>query len=236
MFEALRRWSRSILRLWQRHGGGRIVPLLSTVRLAGLLLAGFSLWLFAKLAEEVFEQETQRFDTQILLTIHQHHSSWLDRSIPLFTNIGAPSVLVGMAVGLGIYLFWKQQRSEAMTLAIGAIGALLLNTLLKNLFARARPELWSRVVDVKFYSFPSGHAMLSMVVYGLLGYLLALQYPQQRGWIAGITVLLILAIGFSRLYLGVHWPTDVLAGYAAGLVWLVACILSLEIWRQRHQV
>lgn len=96
--------------------------------------------------------------------------------------------------------------------------------------------LWERVVDVSHYSFPSGHAMISMVTYGMIGYLLVSKFPQWRGWITSLTLILVTGIGLSRLYFGVHWPTDIVAGYAAGLVWLLACIFSLQVWQDRRLV
>ncbi|MEW6497887.1 MAG: phosphatase PAP2 family protein, partial [Cyanobacteriota bacterium] len=119
-------------------------------------------------------------------------------------------------------------------LVIAAVGAAVLNNLLKILFGRARPELWERIVDVRQYSFPSGHAMISLVIFGMIGYLLSTKFPQWRGWIIGLTIVLVTGIGLSRLYLGVHWPTDIVAGYAAGLVWLFACIFSLQVWQDRR--
>lgn len=207
---------------------------MTTIRVLGLVLAALALWAFSQIADEVLEKETQAFDTQVLLTIAQWHRPWLDRWMVLVTDLGQPTTLVIASLLLSGLLLWRQRRSETMALAIAALGAVLLNTLLKNLFARDRPELWQRTVDVQFYSFPSGHAMVSLVVFGMIGYLLAHQFRRWRSWIAGLTVLLIGAIGFSRLYLGVHWPTDVLAGYTAGFVWLETCILSLEIWKHRH--
>jgi undecaprenyl-diphosphatase len=149
-----------------------------------------------------------------------------------FTFVGEPKLLLVICLSLGIVLLARNHRSEAATIAITGGGAIGLNLLLKKLFARARPQLWERVVDVRFYSFPSGHAMISMVIYGLLGYFLGARFPKQRWWIYSLTVVLVAAIGLSRLYLGVHWPTDVIAGYTAGLVWLITCILSLEIWKE----
>ena len=131
-------------------------------------------------------------------------------------------------------LWVRKHRSESITIAITGAGAVGLNMLLKQIFARDRPQLWERAVEVKFYSFPSGHAMISMVVYGLLGYFLGARFPKQRWLIYGLTVVLIAGIGLSRLYLGVHWPTDVIAGYIAGFVWLLACIFSLEVWKHFH--
>ena len=227
--------SRRILRAWKENVGSRILPLLTTVRFIGLLIAVFALWGFYEIAEEVLEQETQSIDTRILLTIRQWHTPFLDRLLIIITNIGNPSVLLVASLLLAAFLLWRKQRAETVTLTIAAIGALGLNVVLKNLFARSRPELWQRTVDVNFYSFPSGHAMMSVVVFGMIGYLLATHMPRWRIAIASFTVLLVCAIGFSRLYFGVHWPTDIVAGYAAGTVWLVACILSLEIWKRRYR-
>ncbi|WP_342746009.1 phosphatase PAP2 family protein [Brunnivagina elsteri] len=100
--------------------------------------------------------------------------------------------------------------------------------LLKELFTRTRPSLWKHIIDVGHYSFPSGHAMISLVIYGFISYVLAKEYPQYKKQIYAATTLLILTIGFSRLYLGVHWATDVIAGYAAGLLWLIVCTRNLE--------
>lgn len=225
--------STQIIRAWREHVTPRLSPLLSTVRLVGLMAAGLALWSFAEIADEVLEKETQAFDTSILLGLRELHNPLLDRLMIAITFLGEPTELTVLCLALGAWLLWRGQRSEATTLAIAAAGAVGLNFLLKDVFARARPALWDRIVDVRYYSFPSGHAMLSMVVYGLLGYLLATHLRRWRVGILASTVVLIAAIGFSRLYLGVHWPTDVLAGYAAGLVWLMTCILSIEIWRHR---
>lgn len=236
LFNLIRRLSKQIIAAWKQRVGAKVLPLLTTVRLAGLGLAAIALWVFAKIAEEVLEKETQAFDTSVLLSIERLHTPWLDPIMLFLTGLGDPTILVSVCVGVSLFLVWRKQRSEAMTIASAAIGALGLNLLLKNLFARARPQLWERVVDVRYYSFPSGHAMLSMVIYGLVGYLLASRFRTWRRTIATVTTVFILLIGFSRLYFGVHWLTDVIAGYAAGMVWLVTCVLSLEIWRQRSQL
>jgi len=211
----------------------RLFSLLLKVRIGGLLLAGLSLWVFEQIADEVLEKESYALDVGILLAIRRLHTTLLDQAMMGITFIGDPSVLLVVCVGIAVWLLRQKHRSEATTLVIAAIGAIGLNVLLKHLFNRARPMLWERIVDVGQYSFPSGHAMVSLVIYGFIGYLLATRFGRYRVWIAIITIFLIIAIGFSRMYLGVHWPTDVAAGYAAGLVWLIACILSLKIWRDR---
>lgn len=209
----------------------KIISLVSIIRVAGLAVAALAMWGFAAIAEEVLEKETYDFDSSILLALKNIHTPLLDRIMFGFTCLGEPNLLLAMCLTLGILLLAQKHRSEALTIALAAGGAVGLNILLKKLFARDRPLLWERVVDVRFYSFPSGHAMISMVIYGLLGYFLGARFPKQKWWIYSLTVLLIAAIGFSRLYLGVHWPTDVIAGYTAGVVWLIACIFSLEVWK-----
>jgi len=211
-----------------------LLQLLLTIRVAGIVFAALALWIFAEIAEDVLEKESQSIDTAILLLLRSLHSPPLDQFMLGITFWGEPSVLLIICLLLGIWWLIKQQRAEATTLAIAGVGALGLNYLLKVLFGRARPALWERVLDVGQYSFPSGHAMISMVIYGMIGYFLVKRFPRWRVLTIIGTVLLITIIGLSRLYLGVHWPTDVLAGYAGGIVWLTTCIFSLEIWQERR--
>jgi len=229
----IRHLSRLILNTWKHWVGPKLVPLLSTIELIGLAIAGLGLWGFAHIADEVLESETQVIDASILLALHQIQTPWLDQWMLGVTALGQPTFLVIVTLSISTVLLLRRQLPEAVILAIAALGATGLNTLLKEAFARARPELWQRVIDVRYYSFPSGHAMVSLVIYGLIGYLLATHFKLQSGWILGLTALVIVTIGFSRLYLGVHWPTDIVAGYAAGTVWLVTCILTLEVWRRK---
>ncbi|MEG3846599.1 phosphatase PAP2 family protein [Microcoleus sp. herbarium19] len=210
----------------------KIRSLISLVRLGGLAVAALAMWGFATIAEEVLEKETHALDAFILLYLRSFHTPQLDRVMLAFTSLGEPNLLLALSVSAGIILWVRKHRSEATAIAVAGAGAIGLNILLKQLFARGRPQLWQRTVEVKFYSFPSGHAMISLVIYGWLGYLLASRFPKQRWWIYGWTIILVAVIGLSRLYLGVHWPTDVIAGYTAGLVWLLACTSSLEVWKQ----
>ncbi|MGB8691348.1 MAG: phosphatase PAP2 family protein [Microcoleus sp.] len=210
----------------------KIRSLISIIRLTRLAVAALAMWGFATIAQEVLEKETYAFDTSILLDLRKLHTPLLDRVMLGFTFLGEPNLLLVICLSLVIILWVRKHRSSATTIAIAGAGGIGLNILLKQLFARARPQLWERTVDVRFYSFPSGHAMMSMVIYGLLSYFLASRFPRWRVGIFSLTLVLIAAIGFSRLYLGVHWPTDIIAGYTAGLVWLISCILSLEIWQQ----
>lgn len=222
-------FSKKLVHLWKKYVSAQLFPLFTAIEIVGLGIALLSLWGFAKIADEVMEQETQAFDTSILEAIARLHSPVLDGIMIFITTIGEPTVLVILGLILAAVLLGLQKRREALMLAIASGGGLALNFALKAAFNRARPELWDRIIDVSFKSFPSGHATMSLVVYGAIGYGLARQFPTWQKLIATITVLLVGAIGFSRLYLGVHWPTDIIAGYATGLVWLIACILTLEI-------
>ncbi|MCC5603606.1 phosphatase PAP2 family protein [Nostoc favosum] len=167
-------------------------------------------------------------DEAILLLIQRLHTPLRDRIMLGITFMGDPVVMLLSSLGLAISPLFYNRRWQATILGIAGVGATLLNCLMKLLFGRARPALWKHIIKVGQHSFPSGHAMVSIVIYGSMGYILAKQFPEWRFWIYGLTIILIAAIGFSRLYLGVHWLTDVTAGYAAGLVWLIACILTLE--------
>jgi undecaprenyl-diphosphatase len=167
-------------------------------------------------------------DEAILLAVQKLHTPILDRIIIGITKLGNPLALVLICLGVESYLLYNRRR-QATRLGLATASAIGLNYVLKVLFGRARPALWDRIIHVGHHSFPSGHAMVSMVIYGFISYILAEQFPQWRKQISALSAVLILAIGFSRLYLGVHWPTDVLAGYAIGLAWLIACILTLEV-------
>ena len=208
-----------------------LLPLVLTIRIVGLGLAALALWAFLQIADKVLQEQSHAIDKAILLALFKLHTPLLNQVMLGLTFLGEPTVLFVISLLGGIWLLIQSRRSEATILAIAAAGAALLNYLLKELFARARPVLWERIVDVGHYSFPSGHAMLSLVVYGIIAYLLLNHFPRWQLLIISLTWLLITGIGLSRLYLGVHWPTDVAAGYAAGSVWLIACIFSLEIHR-----
>ncbi|MBE8967037.1 phosphatase PAP2 family protein [Nostocales cyanobacterium LEGE 12452] len=176
---------------------------------------------------------TYNLDEAILLLIQRLHTPVRDRIMVSITFLGDPVVMLLSSLGLAISPLYYNRRREATILGIAGVGAILLNCLMKLLFGRARPALWKHIINVGQHSFPSGHAMVSIAIYGFTAYILAKQFPQWRFWIYALTVVLIAAIGFSRLYLGVHWLTDVTAGYGAGLLWLIFCILSLETTRKQ---
>jgi len=206
----------------------QLAPLLMTIWIGGLAVAAIALWGFAEIARSVWQQETLAMDTAILRSLQSLHSPQLDQLMIGITTLGDPTILILLCGSVTLALLQRRQWSDAIALSATLGGAIGLNFWLKAVFERDRPLLWERIVNASYHSFPSGHAMVSMAVYGLLGYGLSRALPQRQVIIFSLTTLLIAAIGLSRLYLGVHWPTDVLAGYAAGLVWLVTCVLGIE--------
>ncbi|MBU7587058.1 MAG: phosphatase PAP2 family protein [Nostoc sp. TH1S01] len=172
-------------------------------------------------------------DTSILLAIQKLHTPLLDQIMVGITSLGEPPLLFLTCLTWEAILLYRRRYLQATTFGMAAVGGISLNYLLKELFVRARPALWDYIINVNHYSFPSGHAMVSMVVYGCIGYSLSKEFPQWRSQIFTLTVILILAIGFSRLYLGVHWPSDVIAGYAVGLVWLIVCVVYEYLLTQK---
>lgn len=138
-----------------------------------------------------------------------------------------------LIVVVTLAILWRRSRQEAKIFALACLGALILNTGLKLFFSKPRPQLWRLLISEKSFSFPSGHALGSLVLYGFLAYLLATHYPKYAKIIYSLAVVAIAAIGLSRLYLGVHWPTDVIAGYGVGFLWLMICIIMLKLQELR---
>ncbi|MBW4591852.1 MAG: phosphatase PAP2 family protein [Brasilonema angustatum HA4187-MV1] len=225
---------RQISHFWLRHIHPRLAPLIATTGIVGLISCLLILFVLANLAEEVLEREAFAFDTTFLLWLHQFANPTLDNLMLFLTNIGNPRTVVTVAVVTVLLLWWRHYREEAKVFVLACLGAFILNTELKLFFSKPRPELWHQLISEKSFSFPSGHALGSMVLYGFIAYLLAIHYPKLSRVIYCLAIILIAAIGISRLYLGVHWPTDIIAGYGVGFLWLMTCITMLKLQRLRQ--
>ncbi len=173
----------------------------------------------------------QPFDEQISRWIHGHANATLDQAMVGITHGGDPLALVTMTFVFALLLLWRYERRRvALVYATAALTSFVFNGWLKAFFERQRPQLWQQVIPLPGdTSFPSGHAMISMTVYGLAAWFLAEHFAQWRKAILWTMGLLILLIGFSRVYLGVHWPSDVLAGFTCGFV--IVAISAL--WHRR---
>lgn len=196
---------------------------------------------FIKLASEVREGETKAFDEQILRALRQHDHPdipigphWLGEVGRDITALGSMSVLAiftGAVIG---HLVFSRKTHAAIFLAGAVMGGVMIGTLLKQVFGRERPSVVPHLTEVYSSSFPSGHAMMSAVVYLTLGSLLMRLAPRRRLKLYYLCVAMFLTflVGLSRMYMGVHYPTDVLAGWTAGLVWALLCWLAAR-WLQR---
>jgi undecaprenyl-diphosphatase len=217
--------------------GGRELPLI--VLLA--LLAG-TVWAFIELADEVVEGDTHAVDTAILLLLRNPADpndplgpGWLEELGRDVTALGGLGVLTYLTLAAAGFLLMQRKRRAAALVLVAVGGGILLSSLLKLGFDRPRPDLVPHGAQVYTASFPSGHSMMAAVVYLTLGALLARVQPERRlkAYLLALAVLTTVAVGVSRVYLGVHWPTDVLAGWTAGGAWAIACWL-VALWLQRR--
>jgi undecaprenyl-diphosphatase len=198
---------------------------------AGLAFSAFVIWAFFKLTDEVVEGDSRAFDRAVLLYIHHNVPDWLDEPMRLVTALGYYYVVVPL-LAVALFLFYRRGwRLSAVLLAVSTGGSIVLTTVLKGVFQRARPELFDSGYQASFYSFPSGHATVAVGFYGMLTVILAYQLRGFARWLVAISgTLIVLLIGSSRLYLGVHYPTDILAGYLSALLWLVCVGGVYALW------
>lgn len=182
--------------------------------------------IFASLAEEIRDGDTLGFDTSILLAINHLSSSGLDRFFLVVTNFGDKFLVASATASLIAVMLWRRRVHAAAFVAVTIGGAALLNLILKLLFQRQRPELWQQIITETSFSFPSGHAMASSA---LAFCLIVLAWrTRYRWWVVGAALTYVVIIGFSRLYLGVHYPTDVIGGWLASLTWVTLCTAVLR--------
>ena len=198
--------------------------------LAGAALAIAGTWAFAELAGHVRSGSTMTFDDAVLRWLGAHRVPTLDGVMLDITALGTSSV-VTMVVGVAALFLWlNKHKHSAILLLVATFGGVILNNLLKFGFGRPRPDVVPWVVHATFYSFPSGHAMSATIVYSTVAYLAA---RLQRTYAARLSIMLVAAlviflVCFSRLYLGVHYPSDVIAGIIIGLAWAGFCMATLE--------
>ena len=201
--------------------------------LAALLaLAAAGGWAFALIADEVAEGETHAFDETVLLSLRAPGNPadplgppWVEELARDMTALGGTAVLAFLTVAVFGLLWLQRRRLTALFLVAAVGGGLTLSSAAKALFDRPRPDLVPHGSHVYTASFPSGHSMMSAIVYLTLALLVARTLPDRRLKIYVVTLAaaVTLSVGVSRVYLGVHWPTDVLAGWAAGGGWALGC-------------
>ncbi|MGI9049850.1 MAG: phosphatase PAP2 family protein [Rubrobacteraceae bacterium] len=192
---------------------------------------------FWGLAMAVTRGDTMSIDIALLWRIHSLFPAWLEGPMIAVTSLGYYSV-VTVAFAIAAYLFHRSNsKIYALFLPICALGSVVLSTTLKNLDRRARPHLFHfpSYHGPSSYAFPSGHATIAVSFWGVLVLLVALRLDGWRRWgLMGLGMVLVVLIGFSRLYLGVHYPTDVLGGYLLGTSWAAAMGTVFVFWRLRR--
>jgi undecaprenyl-diphosphatase len=200
--------------------------------IAGLLLSSGVIALFTKIVEDVVEGESRRFDETVLLWINANFPDWLYEPMRVVTALGYYWVVIPL-LAVAVYAFYRKRRQiSAALLIVATVGSVVLSTTLKDVLQRTRPELFDSGYTASGYSFPSGHATIAVGFYGMLTLLVVWRLRGFWRWtIAAAGTILIILIGFSRLYLGVHYPTDVLAGFLAALLWVSFVGLCYFLWR-----
>ncbi|SDJ02292.1 phosphatase PAP2 family protein [Salipiger marinus] len=206
---------------------------LEGVTLAAILIVCGALWGFVSLASEMAEGDLHAFDEYVLLALRTSGdlsdpigSDQVEIAMRDLTALGGVSVLTLISISVLVFLFLQRQRSAALLLASAILGGQAISHLAKLGFSRPRPDLVPHGVEAATASFPSGHSMMAAVTYLTLAVMLARTSTRQRVRIFYFVVAAILAVlvGVSRIYLGVHWPSDVLAGWSLGAAW------ALGVW------
>jgi len=196
----------------------------------GLALGLGALFLFAKLSEDLLFDELILFDQIGTGVVRFLSSDRMTMGMKVASQLGSPRMLVILGMLMMLYTGIRRKHFwDTALIPIALVGGMILNETLKYGFHRQRPGL-HRLVEVSGFSFPSGHSMLSFIFYGLMVYLVWVNISGKalRLAVSALLICVILAVGISRIYLGVHYPSDVLAGFSVGGFWLVACILGLR--------
>ena len=202
----LRKWQnlyratlRKLVRFWLKIYP-KISALIATIGFFGLASCLLIIYVLAELSDEVLEKEAFAFDKAILLWIHSFANPTLDRIMLGITRLGDPITVVIIVVIALVIMWWRRYRLEAKIFFLNCIGGVILSDGLKLAFSKSRPELWDSIISEKTYSYPSGHALGSMIVYGFLANLLSDRFPQYAVPIYSSATVIVAAMGLSRLY------------------------------------
>ncbi|MFD0978195.1 phosphatase PAP2 family protein [Tropicimonas aquimaris] len=216
---------------------------LTSLALLVMIIGGA--WSFAELVDEVFNGNTRSLDTSLLLLLRDPINPdlprgpwWLQEMGRDLTALGGIAVLTLAIIGTTGYFLLKRRFGTALFLLVSTGGGMLLSSFAKGYFDRARPELVSHGSLVVTPSFPSGHTLMAAVVYFTLGVIVARSLPgfRLKAYVLSLAAALAMLVGISRVYLGVHWPTDVLAGWIIGAVWAALCLLVARFLARRGRL
>ena len=216
----------------------RVLEFVSLSLALGITGAVGSLIFFAWLADEVLDGETRHFDEITRAGVHQFASPTITATMRGLSFVGSSLFLTTATILMCIWFLKRKWRREAWLLGITMLGAAILNTTLKLTFQRPRPVPFFNLLAPESYSFPSGHSLASFCFFGALATILTARIRNRKinfvTWV--IAALITFSIGLSRIYLGVHYTTDVLAGFAAALIWIaVIRFLEMHLVRRRRK-
>ncbi len=209
---------------------------------AGIIFSVLFTVIFVRLFDFVSDagHKIVPFDFLLLQWMYQHRAPVPNAIAVFLAHSGSPPVIVGIALAAALVgIVWRKVRGAAWTLPIAVLGAGIIIQSIKMFVQRPRPQAvphsFQPLLHETGYSFPSGHSLIAMVVYGLLGYFVLHLFKNHlaRFLVRVVTVLVVFFIGISRVYVGVHYPTDVLAGWTAGVPWLIACLGLHEVLARR---
>lgn len=229
-------------------GAGRIVTRLAdsdAVLLVRALLVVAAVWVFIEVAGEVREGDTREIDEMVVRWFRDRSDpsrlagpDWLEGVVRDLTSLGSSAVLILFTSAVAVFLAVRRQYHAFALVVVASLGGLLLADGLKAVFQRPRPDLVPHLARVFSTSFPSGHAVSSAVVYLTLGALLSQLVKERKlkAYFLGVACFLTFLIGLSRVVLGVHYPSDVLAGWSAGLAWALLCWTAASYLQRRGKV
>lgn len=227
------------------HPLGARVARIEPMTLLAVILGAALLLGFAGVANLASRGSAPAFDEWLIIALRTPGNladpigpAWLEEMMRDFTALGSTGVLTVMVLAIAGFLAMTGKGHAAVLVLASVAGGVLVSQTMKWAYARPRPDLVPHAAEVFTASFPSGHSMMSAVVYLTLGALLARTQPDRgaKAYILAVAVMLTVLVGASRVYLGVHWPTDVLAGWALGALWALVC-LTVMLWLQsRGQV
>ncbi|MGA2714831.1 MAG: phosphatase PAP2 family protein [Bryobacteraceae bacterium] len=217
-------------------GGHELAILLALLGIAG------GVWIFAAIASEVKEGETGGFDREVLLAMRRPGdlapigSRSVQEAARDITSLGGATLLTLITIFTAAFLALDGKKYMALFACASVAGGMIVSGLLKDVFDRPRPEIVPHLAYASSSSFPSGHSMMSAVTYLTLGALLARSHERKalKAFFLLVAALLCFMVGVTRVYLGVHWPTDVLAGWTAGAVWALMCWVTAR-WLQSRK-
>lgn len=222
---------------------GRYQVEITSLAILGIIVA--AVWTLAELTDEVVEGSTRNLDRDILLLLRTPANLsdpigpwWLEEMGRDITALGGVAVLTLMTLTVSLFFLLLRRWTSALYILMTIGGGIVISSIAKDFFDRPRPDLVPHASIVQTASFPSGHSMMAAIVYLSLGVLIARVQPRfaLKLYVMIVAILLTLLVGISRIYMGVHWPTDVAAGWLAGGAWAMICLIVARSLASRGHI